>query len=191
MFLWQSSKSPEQFWCHRQQHINVFLAGRSLDAPRPSGVSLQLPRLAGGGGLCGGLENWLGREAPLSLGSGSRLSAPGSQLLAPSSRLQASRSRFLVPRSRLPAPGAELQLKRRGAEEVGVRTLEAASSDPLVVRCPAETGGRTDGAAAPRRSPAPRCIRLREGGGEAARGGAWGSWGNCGTQPKGGETTGP
>ena len=58
------------------------LAGRAGDAPSPSGLSLQFRRLAAGGGICGGLEHWRGWEAPLSLGSGSRLPALGSRLRA-------------------------------------------------------------------------------------------------------------
>lgn len=127
---------------------SVSLAGCGEDAPGPTGLSLQFRRLAAGGGICGGLENWRGREAPLSLGSGSRLPAPGSRLLAPGTPCPA-RSRF----------SKDVQPKRGG-----VRTREAVSSDPPAVRSPAEPGSCRDGAAAPAWSPAPCRIRLREGG---------------------------
>lgn len=162
---------------------NLSLAGRGGDAPSPSGLPLQFRRLAAGGGICGGLENWRGREAPLSLGSGSRLSAPGSRLPALGSRLP-------VPGSRLPAPSPRLPAWSRFSKDAqprrgGVRTREAVSSDPPAVRSPAEPGSRRDGAAAPGWSPAPRRIRLREGGGEAAPGGGGGPR-DCGSPPRGG-----
>lgn len=116
------------------------------ETPHPSGISLQFRRLAAGGGLRGGLGNWRGREATLSL-----CPALGSRL-------------------RLAARGVELSLTDTQQKRACRRTREAVSSDPPAVRSPAESGGRPDGAAASSGSPAPCSIRLREGGGEAAPG---------------------
>lgn len=93
---------------------------------------------------------------------------------------QALGSRLLVPGSGFAAPGALCGaiLQTTRSRGLWVRTEEAVSSDPPAVRSPTELRGRWDGAAAPHRSPAPCCIRLREGGGEAEQGRAGG--GECG-----------
>ena len=150
---------------------SVSLAGCGGDAPGPTGLSLQFRRLAAGGGICGGLENWRGREAPLSLGSGSRLPAPRAWLPAPGSPRPAPRARHgavsLRTRSRGEGVwGRGRQCRRIRPQSAAPPSLEAAGMEP-----PLPVGVQ------------PLAVSAWEkGGGEAA----WGGAGVRGTADRGG-----
>lgn len=123
--VWLCFVSVAIFKIHRIILVSqaAFKTHSSLDlveTPASVGLSLQFRRLAAGGEICGGLENWRGRKAPLSLGSGSRFSA---RLPAPGSRLPA-------PGARCPVPCAELFLKQRATKGGGIRPQSAAPLSP-------------------------------------------------------------
>lgn len=144
---------------------NLSLAGRGGDAPSPSGWPA-VPQLGRRG------RN-LRRPGKLAGVGGAALSRV--RLPAPGSGLQAAGC---------PRPARSCFSKDAQPRLRGVRTREAVSSDQPAVRSPAEPGSRRDGAAAPDWSPAPYCIRLREGGGEAAQGGGGGPR-DCGSRRRG------